>query len=752
MTDFLLAHRSRSANQSLFFNLSDGVHAIVLRACLWLFLSCLLPIAAVHAVELSGGGGALAADVVTGAAPGVAPEAASNEVAARAKSRTVDVVLLDELKTYPATRHCKVHVDETHALSAEAVMRKIDAGDYQRSGDDSISFGFTDSVVWCAMRVTNTSSNKEFYFEVDDAFINHLKFIVYHDDGRVVEKVGGALSKVSERSLKLRSHMFKFDLMPGESASLLLRASSELALYLPLRIWSVDGYSESGNDQLVIYALYFGALGAMIFYNFIHFLILRERNYILYTFVVFFSGFFIFLLSGFGNFYIFPRWPEVTRIILPFSCGLLLLSLLHFSASFLRIYHQNRRFPFVNVLHVLTLIQIVLSCVYPRQGMIMAILLLPVAVTWLLTLSVRAAMTGNEDGRYFLVSWTLFLLCGLVVGATSFDLVPRTGFTWNAVLFGSVFESMMKAMALAAQTRSYRDYADKARRKIYLLIKNQKKELEDKLEERTQMMLQMQQKLRNSDKQAALGVFSAGMAHEINNPANFVSGGLQNAQAQLREFNAFIQELLADEGDDEIRAEFDRRFRRLSDSHGLITEGIERISHVVQRLRAAYPDEQVQKETVNVAGLLGDVWQDMRRNVSIPVQAELSLAQTALVECRVSAIRQVCGILISNALHTLEEAHGVRGEDYAPRLGLAVAVSQTDVTLTVADNGMGIPPAHLERIFEPFYTTRRVGEGAGMGLFMANEIVSLHDGKIELDSTPGQGTVVTIRLPLCQAG
>lgn len=674
------------------------------------------------------------------------------DVAAAAKSRTVDVVLLDELKQYPATKHCKVYVDDTHSLSPAAVMQKIDSGDYTRTGDDNISFGFTDAVVWCAMRVTNTSANKEFYFEVDDAFINYLTFTVYHDDGRVVDKVGGALSKVADRTLKLRSHMFKFDLMPGESANLLLRANSELALYLPLRIWSVDGYSESGNDQLVVYALYFGALGAMIFYNFIHFLILRERNYILYTFVVFFSGFFIFLLSGFGNFYIFPRWPEVTRIILPFSCGLLLLSLLHFSASFLRVYNNNRRFPFVNLLHILTLVQIVLSCVFPRQGMIMAILLLPVAVTWMVAQSVKAAMKGNEDGRYFLISWTLFLLCGLVVAATSFDLVPRTGVTWNAVLFGSVFESMMKAMALAAQTRSYRDYADKARRKIYMLIKDQKKELEDKLEERTQVMLQMQQKLRNSDKMAALGVFSAGMAHEINNPANFVSGGLQNAQAQLQEMKAFIYDLLAEDGGDDIRAEFDRRFERLTTSHGLITEGIERISHVVQRLRAAYPDEKVQKESVDVAALLGDVWQDMRRHVSLPIQAELNLSRSAIIECRVSAIRQVCGIVISNALHTLEDAQAVMGDDYVPQLGLAVSVADDRVTLTFMDNGMGIAPAHLERIFEPFYTTKRVGEGAGMGLYMANEIVSLHEGTITIDSSPGQGTTVKIVLPAGKVG
>jgi signal transduction histidine kinase len=683
------------------------------------------------------------------AAPGVDTSPAY-DIVAHARSRTVDLVLLDEIKNYPATRHCKVHVDHTGSLDTAKVMQRIDAGEYIRKDSDNISYGFTDAVVYCAMRVTNTSANKEFYFEVDDAFINHLTFTVFHDDGREVRKIGGALSRVADRSLKLRSHVFKFDLMPGESANLLLKASSELALYLPLRIWTVDGYSESGNDQLVIYALYFGALGAMIFYNFIHFVILRERNYVLYTFVVFFSGFFIFLLSGFGNFYIFPRWPEVTRIILPFSSGLLVLSMLHFSASFLRVYNQEKKFLFVNVLHLLVLVQIVVSCVFPRAGMIMVILLLPVAVAWIFVQSFRVALVGNEDGRYFLVSWTLFMLCGMVVAATSFDLLPRTGFTWNAVLFGSVFESMMKAMALAAQTRSYRDYADKARRKIYTLVKNQKQELEEKLEERTAILMQTQQRLRNSDKQAALGVFSAGMAHEINNPANFVSGGLQNAKAQLGELKSFIGELLAEEGTEDIRSEFDRRFNRLTESHALIDDGIERISHVVRRLRAAYPDEKVQKESTDVVALLADVWQDARRDLSLPVQVELSLAVSAMVDCRVSAIRQVYGIVIDNALHTLEEAMTGRGEGYVPRLMLGASLVDTHVSISIADNGMGIPAVHLERIFEAFYTTKRVGEGAGMGLFMANEIINLHDGSIAIESIPGEGTTVRIRLPINQ--
>jgi signal transduction histidine kinase len=119
---------------------------------------------------------------------------------------------------------------------------------------------------------------------------------------------------------------------------------------------------------------------------------------------------------------------------------------------------------------------------------------------------------------------------------------------------------------------------------------------------------------------------------------------------------------------------------------------------------------------------------------------QVVLEGDAMIECVPEEMNQVLTNLVQNALDAMpQDGRGV--------VRLRGSVESGEVTLSVRDNGPGIPPEHRAKIFTPFFTTKDVGKGSGLGLFVVYEIIDEHDGSIAVGGAPGGGTLFTIRLP-----
>ncbi|MEK6814905.1 MAG: ATP-binding protein [Nitrospirota bacterium] len=265
----------------------------------------------------------------------------------------------------------------------------------------------------------------------------------------------------------------------------------------------------------------------------------------------------------------------------------------------------------------------------------------------------------------------------------------------------------------------------------------------------------LEAQLLQSEKMAAIGQLTAGIVHEINNPVGFISSNMRT----LREYASILIELewvarrieeglVAGGRTGELvsdlaayRKKEDLAF--IAEDTGRLLEetekGIERIQKILSDLkRFSHPDTGALEEvdlTAALEGTLNIAWNEIKYKARV----ERDYGPVPRIRGYGPQLGQVFLNLLINAAHAMEKDGIIR---------VAVRAAGDKVTVTIADNGCGMPQHVKARIFEPFFTTKPPGKGTGLGLSIAYGIVERHGGTIGVESEPGNGTVFTIALPV----
>ncbi len=263
-----------------------------------------------------------------------------------------------------------------------------------------------------------------------------------------------------------------------------------------------------------------------------------------------------------------------------------------------------------------------------------------------------------------------------------------------------------------------------------------------------------QEKLLQSEKMASIGQLAAGVAHEINNPIGYVHSNLGSLQEYLRSLftviEAYERALRAPDPKamvaeiDDIRGRLDIDFisRDLPQLMAESREGIERVTRIVRDLKDfSYSGrEESWKLADPHAGLdstLNIIWNELKYKATL----ERRYGQLPMIECLPSELNQVYMNMLLNAGHAIAE----RGT-----ITVSTGTAGEEVWIEIRDTGSGISPELRQRIFDPFFTTKPVGSGTGLGLSISYGIVNKHHGRIELESTVGEGSCFRIVLPVRQ--
>lgn len=259
----------------------------------------------------------------------------------------------------------------------------------------------------------------------------------------------------------------------------------------------------------------------------------------------------------------------------------------------------------------------------------------------------------------------------------------------------------------------------------------------------------MQSQLIHQEKMASLGRLVAGIAHELNNPINFVHGNLPYLKQYVDELKRLVEAV--DQLPEEQRQPVDELKKNLkydflvTDLDNIIAdlnEGSGRIRHIIRDLKSfSRLDEAELKEASIAEGIestLKILSQYYGRD-KIPVESEFG--EIPQVLCYPGQLNQVWMNLLSNAAQAMQNVP-------EPKLLITAKLEPNSVLVQVRDNGPGIKPEVQSKIFDPFFTTKPVGQGTGLGLSICHSIIERHGGQIWVESELGSGTTFFVRVPL----
>jgi signal transduction histidine kinase len=254
--------------------------------------------------------------------------------------------------------------------------------------------------------------------------------------------------------------------------------------------------------------------------------------------------------------------------------------------------------------------------------------------------------------------------------------------------------------------------------------------------------------LLQSDKMAAIGVLSAGVAHEINNPVGFVTSNINMLSDWSMKLIKLIESMDHEVKHDALltkaiavyknQCDFDYVKEEIPLLLQQTKEGLSRVSSIVADLKGFVHIDESVWEKVDLRQIIRSTLNIVNNELKFKAEVELDFDDIPLVECLPSQISQVLMNIVVNAAQSIE-SKGV--------ITITTRHLSAMVCIKISDTGGGISKENLRRMFDPFFTTKPVGKGTGLGLSVSYGIIESHHGRIEVDSEEGKGSNFYIWLP-----
>jgi two-component system, NtrC family, sensor kinase len=650
---------------------------------------------------------------------------------------------------------------------------------FKKSQKDVLNFGISKNAHWIKVHVKNKSSKKNLIFSLNQPIIDEVSFYKEEKDREFSEISYGEYLPFSNRYYQSTDYLFDISMEPGSNQVYYLKVKSKENCQIPIYVSTIRNVYNFSLYKSLASGIYIGIMVVMIFYNLFIFFIFRDISYVKY------SGYIILVLltqvslQGYTFQFLWPNFPQLaiySPFLLPSLVG---IAGLEFFKDFLKLketYRQAHFFSFFFLVPYTVSIVLGFTGGYNLSFMIMEVNAALVSI-FMLVIAYIVYKKGFKPARFFLIGWSVFLIGICIYVMKDFEILPYNNFTRYTMHIGSGIEVVLLSFALADKINILKKEKEESQAKALQislenerLVTEQNIELEQKVKERTQKLeianTQLTDTLQNlqsaqmqlveSEKMSSLGQLTAGIAHEINNPINFVSANISPLKLDIQDLIAVINtydELLTSSDVEKILAKVvklkeDINYELVLSEiqhllHG-IEDGAKRTSEIVRGLKSFSHLDEAEQKPADINEGIRSTLVLLKNSLVAEISLSTQLANLPLVECFPGKMNQVFMNILSNAIQAVKSKPVLKDE--------FIRVTTREINgyavIEIEDSGPGIPKPAQIRIFEPFYTTKPVGEGTGLGLSIVFNIIKKHNGSIELDSEEGRGTKFTIRIPI----
>ena len=667
-------------------------------------------------------------------------------------------------------KHVRILEDPEGRMDVRAALS---SKDFKESAQEVPNLAISSAAHWLRFDLTNASQEPVLLLTLPYSEIEELDVHMVRSGATTLIGHTGQARALGDRVGSDPEFVFEVPLPPNERCELLLRVHGTKQIHVPLKVMAPGAFSRTRARRNLLLGAYVGIMLVMALYNLFVFVSIRDRSYLFYVLYILVICATQLSVLGIGQAYLWlglPWLSSSSSIIL--VLGSILLGV-QFARRFMdmRTYtpRLNRVTPLFFVLG--TIILMVYLFADASTGYKMTQGLSGLSALFLLTVAVIALRQGSRQAGFFLLAWASFLIAVVVFVMKDAGALPYNDFTTAAMPVGSAIEGVLLSFGLADRINILRREKERSQEEALRaslenerIIREQNVMLEHKVKERTHALQESndhlkrtQTQLVNAEKMASLGQLTAGIAHEINNPVNFITSNIPPLRRNLGEMLDVLNdyrkagstadaEALKAVAMKEKKLGLDESIEELGDILGSIEEGAGRTAEIVRGLRNFSRLDEDDLKPADINECLRSTLTVLGPQYREHVEVDLQLGTIPRVECFAGKLNQVFMNMLNNASQAAKAQHPNGGG----RLTIATAERDGHLVVTIRDNGMGMTEAVKARIYEPFFTTKDVGEGTGLGLSIAYSIVEKHHGTIEVDSVPGQGSEFRVVLPLEQ--
>ncbi|MCF0059996.1 ATP-binding protein [Dyadobacter chenwenxiniae] len=679
-------------------------------------------------------------------------------------------------------KRVEIFEDATNTRTFEEVLKEKN---FVQSTDDTPNMGLSQSTFWIRFSIANKSVSSLLYLELAHPLI-HTCELFEISEGKVTTEKYLENADFGARNIKHQNLVFDLNIRPGQQKMYYLKVKGFNQVILPLIVRDQDNFFEAAQIGETINGIFSGIIIVMVLYNIFIYFSTRDKSYLFYVLYVLSVGLAQTALTGYGFKYIWPYAPNFNSVATIYFSGLAGIFAMLFVKNFLQL--KEKWPPGVIILNVIIALYsstVVLNLLGFELLSFRAVDVSGgIGAIGLFIIGVKLSKENYRPAKLFLTAWTIFLFGLFLLVLRNINILPYNFLTTYTMQFGSIAEVVLLSIALADKINIFKREREESQAealKVSLenekIIMEQNTFLERSVNERTAelqyantelnvaltKLKDTQTQLLDSEKMASLGQLTAGIAHEINNPINFVSSNIRPLRRDIDDVLEIldsydsIHEVDSIDGlqmkireIDKLKDELDLDY--IKTELGTLLKGMEdgasRTVEIVKGLKIFSRVDESDLNVVNINDGIESTLIILNYQMGNSIKLVKELGNIPSIECFAGKLNQVFMNILNNSIYALLKQ---KNDNKTPTIWVRSWLKDPEnIAISIRDNGPGMPPEVRAKIFEPFFTTKQVGDGTGLGLSIVFKIIEVHSGNIQVNTEVGQGTEFLITLPVKQ--